>query len=123
MLHSLSCFWLVSIQKLLEHSPCVCFHEEVLAGGPGLFNSHGFQVQQQQQRSLSLHEYLSMELLQEAGISVPHGLVAKTPEEAYKIAKEIGIILKRTYIWHSYFLPPALWEGSSHSLTSVAGMD
>lgn len=54
-------------------------------------------MQQQQQRRLSLHEYLSMGLLKEAGISVPHGVVANTPDEAYKIAKEIGIILKRTY--------------------------
>uniref|UniRef100_A0A8D0L8G8 Succinate-CoA ligase ADP-forming subunit beta n=1 Tax=Sphenodon punctatus TaxID=8508 RepID=A0A8D0L8G8_SPHPU len=64
---------------------------KVLGGSSGLLNSPGFQVQQQQQqRHLSLHEYLSMGLLKEAGISVPHGLVAKTPEEAYKIAKEIG---------------------------------
>ena len=74
------------------------FPLQVLGGSPGILNNHGFQVQQQQQRNLSLHEYLSMGLLQEAGISVPHGLVAKSPEEAYKIAKEIGIILKRTYI-------------------------
>ncbi|XP_019356041.2 succinate--CoA ligase [ADP-forming] subunit beta, mitochondrial isoform X2 [Alligator mississippiensis] len=65
---------------------------KVLGGGPGLFSNHGSQVQQQQQqqRNLSLHEYLSMGLLQEAGICVPHGLVARTPEEAYTIAKEIG---------------------------------
>ncbi|XP_061441566.1 succinate--CoA ligase [ADP-forming] subunit beta, mitochondrial-like [Rhineura floridana] len=31
-----------------------------------------------------------MRLLKEAGVSVPNGLVAKTPEEAYKAAKEIG---------------------------------
>ncbi|XP_009643081.2 succinate--CoA ligase [ADP-forming] subunit beta, mitochondrial [Egretta garzetta] len=62
----------------------------VLGGSPGILNNHGFQVQRQQQRRLSLHEYLSMGLLQEAGISVPHGLVARTPDEAYKIAKEIG---------------------------------
>ncbi|NXT16290.1 SUCB1 ligase, partial [Prunella fulvescens] len=63
---------------------------KVLAGSPGILNNHGFQVQQQQQRRLSLHEYLSMGLLKEAGISVPHGVVANTPDEAYKIAKEIG---------------------------------
>ncbi|KAK2514275.1 Sucla2 [Columba guinea] len=63
---------------------------KVLGGSPGILNNHGFQVQQQQQRRLSLHEYLSMGLLQEAGISVPHGVVARTPDEAYKIAKEIG---------------------------------
>uniref|UniRef100_A0ACB8FXI5 Beta' subunit n=1 Tax=Sphaerodactylus townsendi TaxID=933632 RepID=A0ACB8FXI5_9SAUR len=43
-----------------------------------------------QARSLSLHEYLSMRLLKEAGISVPDGILAKTPEEAYKAAKKIG---------------------------------
>uniref|UniRef100_A0A8D2MAG7 succinate--CoA ligase (ADP-forming) n=1 Tax=Zonotrichia albicollis TaxID=44394 RepID=A0A8D2MAG7_ZONAL len=63
---------------------------KVLAGGPGILNNHGFQLQQQQQRRLSLHEYLSMGLLKEAGIAVPHGVVANTPDEAYKIAKEIG---------------------------------
>lgn len=46
--------------------------------------------QQQQQRSLSLHEYMSIGLLKEAGISVPAGLVASSPEEAYRVAKEIG---------------------------------
>uniref|UniRef100_A0A8B9YXG4 Succinate--CoA ligase [ADP-forming] subunit beta, mitochondrial n=1 Tax=Buteo japonicus TaxID=224669 RepID=A0A8B9YXG4_9AVES len=66
------------------------FFLQVLGGSPGILSNHGFQVQQQQQRSLSLHEYMSMGLLQEAGISVPHGLVARTPDEAYKIAKEIG---------------------------------
>lgn len=48
------------------------------------------QHQQQQQRSLSLHEYLSMELLQEAGVSVPKGFVAKSSDEAYAIAKKLG---------------------------------
>ncbi|XP_015269567.1 PREDICTED: succinyl-CoA ligase [ADP-forming] subunit beta, mitochondrial [Gekko japonicus] len=61
---------------------------KVLGGSTGSLNSHGLQVQQR--RNLSLHEYLSMGLLKEAGIAVPHGLVAKTPEEAYLIAKEIG---------------------------------
>lgn len=61
---------------------------KVLGGNPGLFNRYVFQVQQR--RNLSLHEYLSMDLLKEAGISVPYGLVAKTPEEAYNIAKQIG---------------------------------
>ncbi|XP_061463562.1 succinate--CoA ligase [ADP-forming] subunit beta, mitochondrial isoform X2 [Rhineura floridana] len=61
---------------------------KVFSGRQGLFNSYVFQVQQR--RNLSLHEYLSMGLLKEAGIAVPYGLVAKTPEEAYKIAKEIG---------------------------------
>ncbi|XP_074160834.1 succinate--CoA ligase [ADP-forming] subunit beta, mitochondrial [Sminthopsis crassicaudata] len=59
-------------------------------GSSGLLNNQGFQLQQQQQRKLSLHEYLSMELLQEAGIAVPNGQVAKSPDEAYAIAKKLG---------------------------------
>ncbi|XP_060087705.1 succinate--CoA ligase [ADP-forming] subunit beta, mitochondrial [Heteronotia binoei] len=61
---------------------------KVLGGSTGLLSSHGLQVQQR--RNLSLHEYMSMGLLKDAGIAVPHGLVAKTPEEAFQIAKEIG---------------------------------
>lgn len=45
---------------------------------------------QQQQRNLSLHEYMSIGLLKEAGISVPAGLVASSSEEAYAAAKQIG---------------------------------
>lgn len=45
---------------------------------------------QQQQRNLSLHEYMSIGLLKEAGISVPAGMVASSSEEAYAVAKQIG---------------------------------
>ncbi|KAK7938696.1 hypothetical protein WMY93_002022 [Mugilogobius chulae] len=45
---------------------------------------------QQQQRALSLHEYMSIGLLKEAGISVPEGKVASSSEEAYAVAKQIG---------------------------------
>lgn len=45
---------------------------------------------QQQQRNLSLHEYMSIGLLKEAGISVPAGMVANSSEEAYAVAKQIG---------------------------------
>uniref|UniRef100_A0A2R9A2Y1 Uncharacterized protein n=1 Tax=Pan paniscus TaxID=9597 RepID=A0A2R9A2Y1_PANPA len=55
-------------------------------GSYGLLNNHGLQVQQ----NLSLHEYMSMELLQEAGVSVSKGYVAKSPDEAYAIAKKVG---------------------------------
>jgi acyl-CoA synthetase (NDP forming) len=47
--------------------------------------------QQQQRRNLSIHEYLSANLLKSYGIGVPAGEVAKTPEEAEAIAKRIGI--------------------------------
>ncbi|RXM31675.1 Succinyl-CoA ligase [ADP-forming] subunit beta, mitochondrial [Acipenser ruthenus] len=63
---------------------------QVLGGASGLFASHGFQQLQQQQRALSLHEYMSIGLLKESGISVPKGMVASSAEEAYSVAKEIG---------------------------------
>lgn len=67
---------------------------QVISGKSGLFGNHGHQPSPlatgQQQRNLSLHEYLSIGLLKEAGISVPAGLVASSPEEAYAAAKQIG---------------------------------
>lgn len=57
---------------------------------PGLCASHGSPVPLPQQRNLSLHEYLSMRLLQEAGVCVPRGSVARSPEEAYKVARDLG---------------------------------
>uniref|UniRef100_A0A8B9LQI9 Succinate--CoA ligase [ADP-forming] subunit beta, mitochondrial n=1 Tax=Astyanax mexicanus TaxID=7994 RepID=A0A8B9LQI9_ASTMX len=67
---------------------------KVLAGTSGLLGNHGNQPSPpatwQQQRNLSLHEYMSIGLLKEAGISVPAGLVANTPDEAYNVAKQIG---------------------------------
>ncbi|KAL2919548.1 succinate--CoA ligase beta chain [Polyrhizophydium stewartii] len=47
-------------------------------------------VQPHQQRNLSIHEHLSMGLLQKYGIKTPRGAVAKTPAEAERIAKELG---------------------------------
>ncbi|KAL8243652.1 hypothetical protein R6Q59_009910 [Mikania micrantha] len=44
----------------------------------------------QQQRNLSIHEYLSANLLRQYGVGVPYGDVAKTAEEAEAIAKKIG---------------------------------
>lgn len=67
---------------------------QVLGGTSGLFGNHGNQpspmLSLQQQRNLSLHEYMSIGLLKEAGISVPAGMVANTPDEAYTAAKQIG---------------------------------
>ncbi|KJE89924.1 succinate-CoA ligase [Capsaspora owczarzaki ATCC 30864] len=45
---------------------------------------------QQPKRFLSLHEYLSMDILQQNGIATPKGRVAKTPEEAEQVAAELG---------------------------------
>lgn len=63
-----------------------------LGQGSGKFwiNNHRLQAQQQQQKNLSLLEYMSMELLQEDGVSVPKGYVAKSPDEAYAVAKKLG---------------------------------
>ncbi|KAI9314407.1 hypothetical protein BX666DRAFT_1879475 [Dichotomocladium elegans] len=47
-------------------------------------------VQQQQKRFLNIHEYLSVELLRKYGINAPRGQVAKTPQEAFEIAKRLG---------------------------------
>ena len=49
--------------------------------------------------SLSVYgtEYLSMELLQEAGVSIPKGHVAKSPDEAYAIAKKLGTKLRNRF--------------------------
>ncbi|KAL0633501.1 succinate--CoA ligase beta chain [Maublancomyces gigas] len=47
-------------------------------------------VLQSQKRNLSIHEYLSANLLKSYGIGVPKGAFAKTAEEAEAVAKEIG---------------------------------
>nr|XP_060639468.1 succinate--CoA ligase [ADP-forming] subunit beta, mitochondrial-like [Anolis sagrei ordinatus] len=63
---------------------------QALGSSRGFFTTRGRPVLQQQLRDLSLHEYLSMKLLKEEGIPVPFGLVARTPEEAYTVARKIG---------------------------------
>ena len=40
-------------------------------------------------RTLSIHEYLSLNLLQNAGIEIPKGKVATTPDEVFKIAQDL----------------------------------
>ncbi|CDS08053.1 hypothetical protein LRAMOSA02002 [Lichtheimia ramosa] len=47
-------------------------------------------TQKQQKRFLNIHEYMSVDLLRKYGINAPRGQVAKTPEEAYEIAKRLG---------------------------------
>ncbi|KAI1210629.1 beta subunit of gdp-forming succinate-CoA ligase [Annulohypoxylon truncatum] len=47
-------------------------------------------IAQQQRRNLSIHEYLSADLLRKYGIGVPKGFNAKNAAEAEKVAKEIG---------------------------------
>ncbi|KAJ7630626.1 succinyl-CoA synthetase beta chain SSC-beta [Roridomyces roridus] len=43
-----------------------------------------------QRRFLSLHEYQSVTLLNSYGIPTPKSIAAKTPEEAYNVAKNFG---------------------------------
>jgi succinyl-CoA synthetase beta subunit len=39
---------------------------------------------------MKIHEYQGKQLLSKFGVPVPRGLVARTPEEAYQAAKELG---------------------------------
>jgi succinyl-CoA synthetase beta subunit len=39
---------------------------------------------------MKIHEYQGKELLKNFGVAVPRGLVARSPEEAYQAAKELG---------------------------------
>jgi len=39
---------------------------------------------------MKIHEYQAKELLKKYGVAVPRGIVARTPEEAYEAAKELG---------------------------------
>ena len=39
---------------------------------------------------MKIHEYQGKELLKKYGVAVPRGLVARSPEEAYHAAKELG---------------------------------
>ncbi|KAL7991418.1 hypothetical protein Chor_015674 [Crotalus horridus] len=95
---------------------------KVLGGNPVLFNRRVFQVQQR--RNLSLHEYLSMELLKDAGISVPYGLVAQTPEEAYNVAKKIGakdLVVKAQNSNHVGYLKNGLPEEAKEISSKMIG--
>ena len=47
-------------------------------------------VSAMQVRNLSIHEYLSMDLLKQHGIDTPRGRVAKTAKEAEEVAKELN---------------------------------
>src|SRR5438046_10280223 len=39
---------------------------------------------------MKIHEYQAKELLRKFGVPVPRGIVARSPEEAYHAAKELG---------------------------------
>ncbi len=47
---------------------------------------------------LKFHEYMGKELFSKYGIPVPAGRVAKTPEEAYAIAQEIGEVVVKSQV-------------------------
>merc|ERR1719427_958057 len=46
--------------------------------------------QKQFRRNLNVHEYVAIDMLRQAGVNVPKGGVARSPEEAYDLAKSIG---------------------------------
>lgn len=54
-------------------------------------SAQAFQCTSVQKRHLSIHEYLSMNLLNEYGIPTPASKAAKNPEEAYNIVKKAGL--------------------------------
>jgi succinyl-CoA synthetase beta subunit len=39
---------------------------------------------------LNIHEYLSVDVMRKYGINAPKGAVAKSPEEAFEVAKRLG---------------------------------
>ena len=39
---------------------------------------------------MKIHEYQGKELLKKFGVAVPRGIVARTPDEAERAAKELG---------------------------------
>ncbi|CAB4043963.1 succinate-- ligase [ADP-forming] subunit beta, mitochondrial-like, partial [Paramuricea clavata] len=49
----------------------------------------GSQIGQDHCRYLSLHEYQSIQLLEDAGVLTPKGGVAETPQQAYEIGEVI----------------------------------
>ena len=59
----------------------------------------GSQIGQDHCRYLSLHEYQSIQLLEDAGVLTPKGGVASTPQQAYEIGEIIGklLLLDRAY--------------------------
>ena len=58
------------------------------------FNNADNNVTKQQHRNLSVHEYIAIDMLRDAGINVPKGGVARSPDEAFKVAKSIGEFLE-----------------------------
>jgi acyl-CoA synthetase (NDP forming) len=49
-------------------------------------------------RFLHLHEYQSQNLMKQYKINVPAGEAVSTPEEAYKIAKDLGKFLSSFFL-------------------------
>ncbi|XP_061775386.1 succinate--CoA ligase [ADP-forming] subunit beta, mitochondrial-like [Nerophis ophidion] len=88
MATSLICGRLTARLRTSGRRSAISSASKVLAGSWGLTGGHVCQLQQQ--RSLSLHEYMSIGLLKEAGIAVPEGMVAASPDQAYSVAKQIG---------------------------------
>ena len=42
-------------------------------------------------RHLSLHEHISMEIMNKYGVSIPRGEIAITPEQAKAVAEKFGM--------------------------------
>jgi len=57
--------------------------------GSAKFQKKHSSLQKQAKRNLSVHEYIAIDMLRESGIAVPNGGVARTPEEALNVAKNL----------------------------------
>ncbi|KAJ1338925.1 hypothetical protein BSLG_006560 [Batrachochytrium salamandrivorans] len=75
--------------RLARNGPSLIRSRAVASSNPRI-SQLGFQAQKQQLRQLSIHEHLSMGLLNQYGIKTPRGHVAKTPAEAEKYAKDLA---------------------------------
>ena len=60
-------------------------------------------VVSQQLRNLSVHEYMSMKILQDAGVPVPKFAVASTPKEARAAAESLGLSMTTRKMPYSYW--------------------
>jgi len=76
--------------KALKQGQQIRALSSVFNDGSIVFNSHQCQPQKQFCRNLNVHEYVAIDLLRQAGVNVPNGGVARSPEEAYDVAKKIG---------------------------------
>src|SRR5262245_23840383 len=70
--------------------PCSRPHPRLHSTALHTSKSIPFHVCESLRLQMKIHEYQGKELLRKFGVVVPRGLVARSPEEAYHAAKELG---------------------------------